>query len=237
MSVFIVASDVIWITRAQPGAEATAGRVRALGHTPLVAPLMAVRTIQSGPPDLSDVSALAFTSANGVRAFAELTPRRDLQVFAVGVATARAAREAGFRRVLSADGDVEALAGGIAARKRDLKGVVLHAGAAEPAGDLGGALAAQGVESRRLDLYETAATDLDPENIEAADAARVALVHSPKAGRLLAEHLAAHPNPQLTVLAISKAALEPLAGVPLAGRAAAPFPLEAALLNLIDRAS
>ena len=33
----------IWITRAQPGADVTAERVRALGHDALVLPLLAVR--------------------------------------------------------------------------------------------------------------------------------------------------------------------------------------------------
>ncbi|MDB5446123.1 MAG: hemD, partial [Phenylobacterium sp.] len=33
----------IWITRAQPGADATAERVRGMGHQALVAPLLAVR--------------------------------------------------------------------------------------------------------------------------------------------------------------------------------------------------
>ena len=42
--------------------------------------------------------------------------------------------------MLSADGDVDALAEGIAMRRSELKGAVLHPGAAEPAGDLAGAL-------------------------------------------------------------------------------------------------
>ena len=60
----------IWITRAEPGAEATAARVRERGHTPLVAPLLAVRMVEDPQIDLSGVRALAFTSANGLRAFA-----------------------------------------------------------------------------------------------------------------------------------------------------------------------
>jgi len=230
-------SRTVWITRAQPGAAATADRVRALGHTPIVAPLLDVRELGEGPPDLGGVAALAFTSANAVRAFARRTPDRSLRVFAVGAATARAAREAGFRRVLSSDGDVAALARGIAARRRELKGVILHPGAAEPAGDLEGELSAAGLEARRLDLYETAPSVLSDADMAATSAARTALVHSPKAGRILAQHLKDRPNPDLTVLAISRAALEPLDDTPLAGRAASPFPLEAALLNLIDRSA
>ena len=225
----------IWITRAQPGAEATAARVRALGHAPFVAPLRAVRMVEDPQIDLEGVKALAFTSANGLRAFAQACADRSLQVFAVGAATAQAAREVGFRRVLSADGDVAALADGIAARRNEIGGAVLHPGAAELAGDLAGALARAGVEVRALTLYDTAPTALGPDQVAGLGEVDVALVHSAKGAQALAAVLAVHPQPRLKVLGLSKAVLAPLAGVPLAGLTSAPFPLEAALLNLIDR--
>jgi uroporphyrinogen-III synthase len=225
----------IWITRAQPGADATAQRVRTLGHEPLIAPLLTTRRIEGVSVDLEGVAALAFTSANGVRAFAEATTDRRLKVFAVGAATAQAAREAGFRRVLSSDGDVAALSDGIAARRAELKGVVLHPGAAEPAGDLVGSLAVEGVEVRPLSLYDTAPADLAGIDIQAVAGAEVALVHSPKGAEALAAYLREHPQPGLRVLCLSRAVMAPLADTPLALLASAPFPLEAALLNLIDR--
>ncbi len=225
----------IWITRAQPGAESTAERVRALGHEAVVAPLLAVRGIPNVHIDLAGVAALAFTSANGARAFAEACGERNLKVFAVGAATAAAARAAGFRSVLSADGDVEALAEGIAARKTELRGAVLHPGAAEPAGDLAGALEAHGVEARRVVLYETAPVILAAAEAEALARSDAALVHSPRAAQLLAKLLKAYPAPQMRVLGLSRAVVKPLARTPLAARSCPPFPLEAALLNLIDR--
>ncbi|RAK63325.1 uroporphyrinogen-III synthase [Phenylobacterium kunshanense] len=223
----------IWITRAQPGADATAQRVRALGHDAVVAPLLAVRVLPDVDVDLSGVAALAFTSANGVRAFADATGERGLKVFAVGAATAQAARAAGFKSVLSADGDVEALAEGIAARRTELRGAVLHPGAAEPAGDLAGALEKQGVEARRLILYETAPVEgLDTASLASSDAV---LLHSPRAAQVLAKLLKEHPAPELRALGLSKAVMQPLARTKLAAKAFPPFPLEAALLNLIDR--
>ncbi|MBL8555044.1 MAG: uroporphyrinogen-III synthase [Phenylobacterium sp.] len=225
----------IWITRAQPGAEVTAERVRALGHDPLVAPLLAVKVLPDVAVDLRGVAALAFTSANGVRAFADASGERALKVFAVGAATAQAARSAGFRSVLSADGDVEALAEGIAVRRGELRGAVLHPGAAEPAGDLAGALEKHGVEARRLILYETAAVDLDAVDVEALAKSDAVLLHSPRAAQVLAKVLKAHPAPHLRALGLSKAVVKPLARTPMVGKAFPPFPLEAALLNLIDR--
>lgn len=225
----------IWITRAQPAADATAERVRAMGHDAVVAPLLAVRPLTDVQADLRGVAALAFTSANGVRAFADLSGERSLKVFAVGAATAKAARAAGFKSVLSADGDVEALADGIAARRGELRGVVLHPGAAEPAGDLSGALEKHGVEARRLILYETAPVSLGEAEVAALGSSDAVLLHSPRAAQVLAKLLKTHPAPQLRALGLSKAVVKPLARTRLAGKAFPPFPLEAALLNLIDR--
>jgi uroporphyrinogen-III synthase len=226
----------IWITRAQPSADVTAERVRALGHEAVVTPLLAVRNLPDVNVDLSGVSALAFTSANGVRAFAAICPDRALKVFAVGAATALAARAAGFRAVLSADGDVEALAEGIGARRGELRGAVLHPGAAEPAGDLSGALEKHGIEARRLILYETGPVSLSDAEAEDLIRCDAALLHSARASQVLAKILKQHPAPKMRALGLSKAVVRPLARVPLAAKAFPSFPLEGALLNLIDRA-
>ena len=225
----------IWITRTQPGADATAERVRALGHEAVVAPLLAVHAVPNVHVELTGVAALAFTSANGVRAFADACAERGLTVFAVGAATARAAKTAGFKSVLSADGDVAALAARIAARRAELKGAVLHPGAAEQAGDLVGALESEGVEARRLIVYETTAVEIGEAEREALTRSDTVLLHSPRAAEVLADLLRAEPAPQLRALGHSKAVIKPLARAPLAERACPSFPLEAALLNLIDR--
>lgn len=225
----------IWITRAQPGADLTAERVRALGHEAVIVPLLAVRNMEDIHVDLYGVAALAFTSANGVRAFADASGERSLKVFAVGAATAQAARQAGFKSVLSADGDVEALAEGIAVRRGELRGAVLHPGAAEPAGDLAGSLQKLGVEARRLILYETAPVTLADAEAEFAIRCDAVLLHSPRAAEVMAKVLKAHPAPKLRALGLSKAVVKPLARIKLGAKAFPPFPLEAALLNLIDR--
>ena len=225
----------IWITRTQPGADSTAERVRAMGHEAIIVPLLSVRPVADPEVNLRGVGALAFTSANGVRAFADLSGERELRVFAVGAATAQAARAAGFRTVLSADGDVEALAEGIASRRGQMRGAVLHPGAAEPAGDLAGALEKHGVEARRLILYETGPVKLSEAQAISLVQTDAALLHSPRAAKVLASVLKAHPAPNLRALGLSKAVMKPLARSQLASKAFPPFPLEAALLNLIDR--
>ncbi|WP_091735264.1 uroporphyrinogen-III synthase [Phenylobacterium immobile] len=229
----------VWITRAQPGADATAARVRAHGHQAWVTPLLEVRLLPDIAYDLSGVGALAFTSANGVRAFAQARTERDLKVFAVGRATADAARAARFRTVLSTDGNVDSLADGISARRREIKGYVLHPGAEELAGDLVGLLEGYGIEARRLIVYETAPLPVPAEDIARLVTADVVLVHSAKAARALASVLRAgsqpSPAPVPKAIGISREALKPLLRTRLAGRAAPTFPLEAGMFDLIDR--
>lgn len=218
---------VVWITRAQPAAAATGARVAALGFTPLVEPLLQVRRLAPAL-DLADVAALAFTSANGVGAFADLRDERHLPVFAVGEATAEAARAAGFAEVRSAGGDVAALADLIAAAPP--AGPVLHAAARRPAGDLAGALAARGVTARSAAVYETVATPAagDP---AAAGEAGIVLLHSPRAARLLAALVGRRPRASLRAACLSPSVAAALDGALPAAAAATPD--ERALLALL----
>jgi uroporphyrinogen-III synthase len=214
----------VWVTRTRPGADRTADRLRAVAHEPVVAPVLETRDIP-WTPDLAGVSAVAFTSANGVAAFARSTPERDRPVFAVGGATAAAAWEAGFADVTSAEGDVVALAALIAA-VGGRGGFVLHAAGRPAAGDLAGDLERAGVPARTAVVYETVATDAPtPERLEAV------LVHSPHAARVLALRLARAPDLTGTTFAcISPAAAEPLRRAGALDVRAAARPEEAALL-------
>ena len=222
------------VTRPIEDAAPLEAALKARGIEAVVVPMMSI-TPAGAPPRLDGIAALLFTSANGVRAFAARSGDRALKVFAVGGATAQAARQAGFASVLSSDGDVEALAQGIAARKGELKGAVLHPGAADLAGDLVGALAAQGVETRRLILYETRPTPIPAGELKTLLRCDVVLLHSPRGAQALARVLRSHPAPAMRALGLSKAVLKPLARVSLAAKAAPAFPLEAALLQLIDK--
>ena len=228
----------IWITRAEPEASATAERVRALGHEPVVAPVLEVLPA-GGTPDLSGVAALAFTSRNGVAAFAAICTERDLPVFVVGEATARAARGSGFARVQSADGDVTALAELIARGRGGFSGVLLHPGAQAPAEDLPAALKLHGVAAHAHPVYRTEPV-ATPAAITAALAARpveldAVLVHSPRAAACLAALADLQRAAQLIdAFCISAAAAAPLKPLNLRSVAVAPHPDETALLNLLS---
>jgi len=224
---------VVWVTRAQPGADATAAKLRELGLEAVVEPLLEVRRTDDAPIDLAGVSAIAFTSANAVAAFAERSPERSLRVFAVGDATAAAARAQRFASVLSARGDVQALAAALATRKRDLPGAILYPAAAEPAQDLAGALEAVGLKVRQVTLYETAALAPSAALVGQLPQIDAVLAHSAKAARVLAVFLKAHPAPGLAAYCLSRQIARSLSRAGLAAVLSAEAPNETALLGLL----
>jgi len=202
-----------------------------MGYQPVIAPLLAIRPLPQPEPDLTGVTALAFTSPNGVAAFAALSPDRSHPVLAVGDATAAAAIDQGFTDVASAAGDLIALAGLIRAQNFPADAVVLNIGAREPAGDLAQAVG-PAPTVRRLPVYEAMETD-----IPTPDACAAVLIHSPRAGRALAARLAATAGaPGLICIAISEAAAAPLTARSVAAVHAAPHPDEDSLLGTLGKA-
>jgi len=216
----------LWVTRTQPQADATAERLRKLGHEAVVQPVLETRPLAGARIDLTGAAAIAFTSRNAVAAFEVLSAARDLPVFTTGEATAQAARAIGFLRVEPADGGVEALAGLIAARRP--AGIVVWPNAKEPAGDLAALLVPIGVTVRAQPVYETVATGPRvPAGIDGV------LIHSPKAARIVAGVLEARTARELVLFAISAAAATPLAGLEFRRVVIATSPDEAAMMQAV----
>lgn len=142
------------ITRPREDAEALAELLGEQGIAVSIEPLLTIDYSEGDPLALEDVQALLATSANGVRALVRRTDRRDIPLYAVGDATARTAIDTGFARVMSATGDVQALARLVIGRLDPKAGALLHAAASQLAGDLAGELARAGFTYRRLVLYQ-----------------------------------------------------------------------------------
>jgi uroporphyrinogen-III synthase len=224
----------ILVTRSQPGADETARRLEALGYQPVVEPLFGLEHLPAVLPQQLD--ALAFTSANGVRAFARIDPRRDLPAFVVGGRTAGAAREAGFTEIVSAEGDVTALVALIRARLA-AGSRLLHAANEDAVGDLAGGLRAAGIDTGFVPLYRAApVSEPGPalrRHLEGHQEFDAVLIHSPRAAAILAGFVAASPMPaQLYVAAISAQAVRPLKDLPH-GEAVAERPDEPSLLEAL----
>jgi uroporphyrinogen-III synthase len=185
------------ILRPEPGASATAARAKALDLDPVIAPLFEVRPLAWEPP-AEPPDAILLTSANAPRHGGEaMTPLLALPCFAVGEATQAAARAAGFRDVRTGPSDGAALMEPIAAagirRLLHLCGRD-HVPLAHPAFTV-----------ERRAVYAAEAAGGFPEAAEAAlREGALVLVHSPRAGALLAR--LAGTKQRAEIAAISKAA-------------------------------
>ncbi len=201
---------VVIVTRPEPDGSAFAQAVARAGLRPVLSPVMDIVFKAPGrcdastaPADAERSAALAFTSANGVRAFAAQSADRGKPVFAVGDATARAAGAAGFENVRAAGGDVASLAELIAAAAP--AGPVIHVAGSERAGDLAAALKAAGVEARREVLYSAVERQALSPDAAAAIAERtgpiVVALFSPRSAEIFLRQLArAAPDTDLPAL-------------------------------------
>ncbi|MEO0960933.1 MAG: uroporphyrinogen-III synthase [Pseudomonadota bacterium] len=213
------------VTRPEPDASALADMLLALGHEVLVAPVMQV-VVREFSIDLSGVQAVLFTSANGVRAFAEQigVPPNGLTAFAVGKASAQVARDAGWTRVEAADGDVDALAALVTARLSPKEGPLIHVSGKAAAGDLAGTLNASGFTVNRVVGYEARLVDTLPETIasglSSGDLDGV-LLFSPRSARVLAD-LAEKAGLSGKLAAIDAYCLSPAVADALTARISAP---------------
>jgi uroporphyrinogen-III synthase len=191
------------IVRPEPGATSTAARAKALGLEPLSYPLFELRALRWTAPDPCNFDAVLITSANAARLGGDaLSKLLDLPAFAVGDATADAARSAGFADVRAGAGDGAALVA-MAARAEHRR--VLHL-----CGHDHRTLAHPGVAITALKVYD--AKPLDPPNALLARLNHrcAVLAHSPRSAARLAD-LVPH-RAHVDVVAISKAAASAAGG-------------------------
>lgn len=242
----------VLLTRPVEDAAPLARRLEALGHRAVVEPLLTIRYLDSIAVDLSGVQALAFTSANGVRALIHARPdaaKAGLPVFAVGAATAAAARDAGFASVTSGAGDVESLARVIVAQTSPGAGALLHPGAGailhiagrERAGDLVAALQDAGFTARRLVLYAAeGVTALSGETQAALRAGQIddVIIFSPRTARqfvtLITQARLQGAVARLRLVALSARVAEAAKPLAFATVSVASRPDQDALLDLFD---
>jgi uroporphyrinogen-III synthase len=234
------------ITRPDDDAEPLAAALIARGITVAREPLLAVKPVSDATVDLEGVQAVLFTSANGVRAFANLSPRRDLPVFAVGDNTARTARAAGFENVESASGAVEDLARLVARRLDPKRGILFHAAGSAVAGDLAGLLGQQGFELRRSVLYTAdqagALSDETKGRLERSEIGLV-LLFSPRTAETFvtlvreAGEAATQGIAQATALCLSPAVEKAAQGLPWRSIMTASKADLPSMLRLVDQAA
>lgn len=228
------------ITRPREAATSIAEELSARGHTALIAPVMEIRLREGGPLQLDGVQAILATSANGIRALAERSERRDLPVYAVGPQTSEAAREAGFESVHSADGDAAALAQKVQAELDPEGGPLVHAAGAETAGRLAETLKAKKFKVEREVLYDAVPFTELPDNASSAlREKRVdgVLLFSPRTAKIFCNLVAAAGLAEscapLQAYCISAATAAALGSLEFTRVAVAGHPNQKAMLALI----
>ncbi|MGB8843887.1 MAG: uroporphyrinogen-III synthase, partial [Aliidongia sp.] len=226
------------VTRPATDSAALAALLGAQGHEVLVDPMLEVRPNTAEPPALDGVVGLLFTSANGVRAFSALSERRDVAVYVVGDRTAEAARGAGFSQIESAEGDVEALAGLVAAQCKPEDGALLHISGTVQAGNLAETLSTRGFTVRHTALYEAVpAAELAPATRQAIEDGTLdgVLLYSPRTAKHFAELVIAAELDErarrLQAWCLSRAVADALAPLRLVGIHIAAEPTQAHLLK------
>jgi uroporphyrinogen-III synthase len=206
----------VLVTRPAEDATETARQLRLMGHEALVAPLLTTRFFDGPEISLDGVQAILATSANGVRALARRTPRRDVPVFAVGPQTASEAQKFEFEQVRNADGDAAVLALTTRRWASPEKGALLHVGGGGNDGKLMQSL--EGFTLRQEILYAVTPAEALP--AAAAAALRMgeigaALFYSPRSAAAFRHAVQAEKLSLEEVIAVcisqaAATALEPL---------------------------
>lgn len=227
------------VTRPAEDGAATAAALAERGHRALLAPLLQTVFLHGPPPRLDDVQAILATSANGVRALAARTGRRDLALFAVGPQTAAEAARLGFSQVRNADGDAAALAAAAAGWAAPDKGILLHVCGENAPGLLAARLEGQGFSVRRAVLYRVDAVPALPADVEKAlgdGTLEGALFFSPRSAAVFAALAGGRRLETLTAFCISAAAAAALSPLVLRATRVAAAPNQGALLDLLPPA-
>src|SRR5262245_38257286 len=155
------------VTRPEPDASREAEALAARGHEAVLAPLLKIEFAPDVPLDAS-AQALIVTSRNALRALAtrrELEDARKLPVFAVGEATARAARELGFAILVRAPGTAAGLPELIGGKLDPKRGSLLQLAGENLAFDLKTALEAKGFTLHQPVLYRAVPAEQLPARV------------------------------------------------------------------------
>jgi uroporphyrinogen-III synthase len=229
----------VLITRPRARAEALARRLEAAGDRVLIEPLLTIEPVAGAVPDLGGVQAIVLTSAHGVAAVT--ASARRLRLFAVGAATAAAARQAGCEAVMSAEGAGAELAHLIARHCRPEDGALLHLSGAEIRPEPAAALRAAGFTVRREVVYRAVpAPALSPPTLAALRrrALDAVLLLSPRTARIAVDLVRAHGLEEslgtVAAVCLSAAVAQPCRAISWSAIHLAARPTVAALLEVLE---
>jgi len=150
----------ILITRPIEDAEATAEILEEKGYKAFIEPQLEIKFDKKAQNKIREAlkakpQAIIITSSNGIRAFANFSKIRDIEIVTIGKSSAREAKELGFYDVSYSPGaGVEELADYIKHSFDKHSGELLHIAGSILAGDLKGILKDAGFKVKRVTLYD-----------------------------------------------------------------------------------
>ena len=200
-----------------------------------VSPLLAI-TEEPADPDFDNLQGVLFTSRNAVEVAAHLWSLQHLPALCVGDATARAAEAAGVT-AFSAEGDASTLSTLAVQAYLPEAGDYIHLRGAESAGDIAGALAAEGIGLREAIIYDQRPVDLSEDTLDllAADAISAVMLFSPRTASLFEQAVAELPLPvSTTAICISPAVAESLSDETVTAKSVAVRPDLTAMLATLS---
>ena len=240
----------VLVTRPEPDDEATAASLRARGLEVLTAPMLRFEPVAFQDDTDAAYGAVIVTSANalrGIEPHLENSRLLALPLFAVGERTADAARDAGFEKVISADGDAAGLRDCVLAsvKTKELKKAspLLYLAGADLARDLAGELGERGFTVVTHTTYRMAAVSSLPREIcDAFAAHRIeAVLHYSRRSARAFLQAARAGGVEISALAIPQCCISAQVATVVRDAGAtqvvvAATPDENALLEALDRA-
>jgi uroporphyrinogen-III synthase len=240
----------VLVTRPEPDDEATAASLRARGLEVLTAPMLRFEPVAFQDDTDAAYGAVIVTSANalrGIEPHLENSRLLALPLFAVGERTADAARDAGFEKVISADGDAAGLRDCVLAsvKTKELKKAspLLYLAGADLARDLAGELGERGITVVTHTTYRMAPVSSLPREIcDAFAAHRIeAVLHYSRRSARAFLQAARAGGVEISALAIPQCCISAQVATVVRDAGAtqvvvAATPDENALLEALDRA-
>jgi uroporphyrinogen-III synthase len=219
----------ILITRPEPGASATAARLKSMGHHPILAPCLTISHLSTNFP--ASPAAIIITSGQTVPA---LTANyATTLIFCVGDATAARLKTAGFLNIESAAGDATDLFRLI--RSKNLPGTHLLVTGQGHGLTLAAQLRAAGTKIIRRTVYKAGPVKsfpLEAGRALAAGSITAALFYSAETARAFIR-LKPAGTARIEALALAPAVAAPLQALPWTKIRVALAPTEADLLALL----
>ncbi|MDF1586572.1 uroporphyrinogen-III synthase [Marinimicrococcus flavescens] len=142
---------LVLVTRPRSQSLVTARALHAMGHRVIIDPMLLIRSVPHEPLASEGVAAILLTSRHGATGLDERF--RHLPIFAVGRATAAAARSRGFADVRTGPGDGAALARLVSEQLAPGDGTILHVCGEETRPELAQALREAGYSYQRSVVY------------------------------------------------------------------------------------